>query len=401
MSRSGDADHTFLRRRGPDLTRTLEIEGYHFTHYLLSTGELTPQPLVEGDVVCLCDGGLYNSHSGYAAKAPIPLYRRHGEDFARYLNGEFAVAIYDFDCRILLLATDAFGTKPLFLRGTEAASYRSALDGGERLAPNTVTVVDLDSGARRRSIVQSFDFAHQLKNSYEDWIAAFERAVRKRATGACYLPLSAGYDSGGIDCALGRLGISYKAYSIEGVENVELLRRRNRVGVILRMDAQQYAERETFLRAHAEAVTFRVRVFNGEVEDYEVHQDRASRGLALIHSLARGDGRKVFLSGQGADETLAACRHWPGARFPEELHPWSDFDGNWQTAYLAKEEYVAGSCGVEGRYPYLDREVVQEFLWLSPELKNRCYKAPLHEYMARLGYPFDENVKTGFNPLRQ
>jgi hypothetical protein len=39
------------------------------------------------------------------------------------------------------------------------------------------------------------------------------------------------------------------------------------------------------------------------------------------------------------------------------------------------------------------------FLWLSPELKNRNYKAPLREHMTRCGNPFDEGVKTGFCPL--
>ena len=32
---------------------------------------------------------------------------------------------------------------------------------------------------------------------------------------------------------------------------------------------------------------------------------------------------------------------------------------------LMKEEMVAGSYGIETRYPYLDRFVIQEFLWLD------------------------------------
>jgi hypothetical protein len=35
--------------------------------------------------------------------------------------------------------------------------------------------------------------------------------------------------------------------------------------------------------------------------------------------------------------------------------------------YLAKEESTAGAHGVETRYPFLDRGVVQEFLWLSAD----------------------------------
>jgi len=401
VSRRRDADHGYLRRRRPALTRSLEIDGYRFTRYLSGpAGGHGPQPVVDGDVVCISDGEIYGAVAETGgAEDPISLYRRHGEDFAGRLDGDFALALYDFGRRVLLLANGPFGSKPLFVMGTEVASSRGALGGGERVAPNAVTVVDLDTGEHRRTTPEPFDFDHQHKESYDDWIRAFERAVARRAAEGCYVPLSAGYDSGGIDCALDRLGVIYKAYSIEGRENVDLLRRRNRAGEILRMDEATYAERGAFLRANAESETFRVTIFTGEEEDYDVLEDPATRGLALIHSRARAEGRRVFLSGQGADETLAACRHWPGTRFPENLEPWPDFAGNWQTAYLAKEEAAARACGVEARYPFLDRAVVQEFLWLAPELKNRHYKAPLHEYMTRCGYPFDENVKTGFTPL--
>ena len=62
-----------------------------------------------------------------------------------------------------------------------------------------------------------------------------------------------------------------------------------------------------------------------------------------------------------------------------------------------KEEHVSGSYGVEGRYPFLDTKVVQEFLWLSPELKNYRYKSVLHHYLSKYEYPFDESQKVGFN----
>ena len=130
--------------------------------------------------------------------------------------------------------------------------------------------------------------------------------------------------------------------------------------------------------------------------------DPATRGLALICSLARDEDRKISLSGQGADEILSDYCFWEwatelGGRFPEELKPWRNFNGNYQRAYLAKEEYIAGSFGIETRYPFLDTRVVQEFLWLKPELKNRAYKAPLREFLLSNDYPFRENHKMGFS----
>ena len=44
----------------------------------------------------------------------------------------------------------------------------------------------------------------------------------------------------------------------------------------------------------------------------------------------------------------------------------------------------------------MDKDFVQEFLWLKPELKNRHYKAPIYEYLKLNNYPFEENKKIGF-----
>jgi asparagine synthetase B (glutamine-hydrolysing) len=407
ISRNKDANNTYIRRRGPDLTRTVEVEGYYFTHNLLSvTGDLTAQPFIDGEVVCVYNGEIYNhpfEHSD--GEVLIPLYRRFGPDFARHLDGEFAIAIYDFGRRLAVLATDPFASKPLYIKDKEAASYPSGLGGGERVPPNTVLVVDLDSGGHQSRIVDPFDFDHQWNESYDHWIAAFERAVEKRAKDGCYITLSSGYDSGAIDCALRKLGVIYKAYSIEGRENRELLAKRNRQGVILRMETEEVARQEEFLLAWAENETCRVAV-EGQMQNYHVLQDPATRGLALIHSLARAEGRKVCLSGQGADEIMSDYSHWPWATelqgyFPEKLSPWRNFAGNYQAAYLMKEEVVAGVFGIETRYPFLDRAVVQEFLWLRPELKNRHYKAPLREYLRRNNYPIEENVKIGFSILQE
>ncbi len=399
VTRDQDARRSHIARRGPDLTRTVEFEGYQFSHYLLNVaGERAPQPFVDGEIVCVFDGEIYNTPAGSDPAALTSLYRQHGADFSRHLDGDFAVAIYDFGRRVMMLATDPFGTKPLFWRGTEAASYSSGLGAGERVAPNSVLVADLDRDESHCQGGEPFDFGHQEKDRYDDWIVAFERAVRKRAADGCYVPLSAGYDSGGIDCALRQLGLEWKAYSVEGEENLAMLRQRNGDGEILRMGAEDLAAQAVFLRAHVEKASYRV-IRDGVLQECDMLGDHATCGLALIHSLARSEGRQVFLSGQGGDEILDARRDWSGYLFPERLRQWSDFSGGFQAAYLTKEEFVGGAFGTEGRFPYLDRAVVQEFLWLSAELKNRKYKAPLHEYMTRCDYPFDEGVKTGFCPL--
>lgn len=392
----------FIQKRGPDHTTEITVNEFNFTHNLLHiTGEFSPQPFVDGDVVCVYNGEIYNQpFSESDGEVIIPLYREYGDDFARHLDGEFAIALYDFNRGVAVFATDPFSTKPLWRNGCEAASYHSGV-GGEPVPPDTTVVVDLATGDVTQTHRDSFDFDHQYKGTYDDWIAAFERAIEKRAYDNAFLNLSSGYDSGAIDCALTKLGLNYKAFSIEGQENVELLKQRNKSGPIIRIDRSRIDERRAFLRKNAEPYNYRLTLPNGDLIEYDMLADKATVGLSAIYELANSEGRRVNLSGQGADEIMTDYSQWSEATqlrgvFPQKLTPWRNFYGNYQRAYLTKEEHVAGAHGIETRYPFLDRALVQEFLWLSVDLKNRRYKAPLYEYLTRHEYPFDEEKKIGF-----
>ena len=55
------------------------------------------------------------------------------------------------------------------------------------------------------------------------------------------------------------------------------------------------------------------------------------------------------------------------------------------------DEYVGGCFSYETRYPFCDKDLVQEFLYLKPELqntyKNSIYKPPLIYYLEQNNYP--------------
>ena len=61
-----------------------------------------------------------------------------------------------------------------------------------------------------------------------------------------------------------------------------------------------------------------------------------------------------------------------------------------------KEELVAGAHGVEGRYPFLDVDVVQEFLYLSAAVKNSEYKRPIADLLREHTFPNTWKQKIGF-----
>lgn len=391
----GEGNNEFIQKRGQDATNSVEIHGFTFTHNLLScTGNFTLQPYVDGDIVCVYNGEIYNHlFKESDGENIIPLYRKYGLSFPDHLDGEFAIALYDFSKNLALFVTDRFATKPMWVNGAECSSYKSGV-GGVEVPPNTILGVVISRGAEWfRGKNHVWDFK-QHKDTYEDFIKAFEMAVGKRASDRCFIGLSSGYDSGAISKELTKQGVSFKAFSILNNENERIIKER-----------AKYCYEWEEVRVNEEGLL-------DPVEDIEykrameksVKEDTASLGLAAICKRANREGRKVYLSGQGADEIIGDYKLYPKQSnfkgiFPEKLQEWENFSGGLQRDYIHKEEYVGGAYSVETRYPFLDTDVVQEFLWLSPELKNKAYKAPIDEYLTRNNVPFVRGEKKGFRPV--
>ena len=415
--------NVFSKRRGPDLTTTKNINGISILHNLLHiTGEQTPQPFIDDDIVCVLNGEIYNfkEFGDYKSDGEclIPLYKEHGIEFAKKLDGEFAICIVDFKNSNLILINDTFATKPLWL-GTNGhhwgvASYKSSLQACqltsiEKLPGNTAWKLDLHTLTELSSIqLVEFDL-NQHKNSYDDWIIAFENSIRKRTQNTSqkiFLGLSAGYDSGAISCALTNQKIDYKAYTILSNEDRFIIDQRHMLlneGDKIGLSKTEFDNVKLDIESLCEEF-----VYNDQYKNYNIKHDKASVGLGAICSRANLEERKIYLSGQGADEIISdygfngnkIYDHSSfGGMFPNDLSkifPWHSFYDGTQIQYLNKEEYVAGAYGIETRYPFLDTTLVQEFLWLSSDLKNKKYKAPLDEYMMQNNYPFQQGMKTGF-----
>jgi len=63
------------------------------------------------------------------------------------------------------------------------------------------------------------------------------------------------------------------------------------------------------------------------------------------------------------------------------MFPWKHFYGGMNRFLLDKNESIALSYGVEVRNVFLDKRLVQEWLWLSADLKNSEIKGPLKNYL--------------------
>lgn len=401
VSKGGRGNLRFIRRRGMDAESQYERDGLQFRHHLLHvTGEMTVQPFVERNVVAIYNGEIYNRPFVKSdGENIIPLYREFGSKFAAMLDGEFAVALYDFDADMAYFATDRFATKPLWRNGAECASYQSGV-AGHKVPANTIEVARISTGETRYSLkYHEWDWRQHV-DSYEPCIEAFVAAVEKRYKPRCFIGLSSGYDSGAIAQAL--RGKDFKAYVVMASESRDIILQRARllsdVDVINSFDIRRQREH---LRDYAEEFIYRIRYDSG-VSRTSYKEDYAAAALSHICSQAHAEGRKVYLSGTGADEIISDYALIPRqsefkGKFPAELKQWTNFVDSCQYSYLGKEECVGGSWAIETRYPFLDTAFVQAYLSLDVKLKNRNYKAPIYEYLTRNGFPFERDRKIGFN----
>ena len=122
-----------LAHRGPDATCQLNTESAVFGVTRLAIRSVTEQlsqPIAdpESGVIAVCNGEIDNHHElsrclaerGRPVQhktdiAVIPgLYLEHGEAFAKYLVGAFAIAVWDPRCGRLTLVRDRAGERPLF-----------------------------------------------------------------------------------------------------------------------------------------------------------------------------------------------------------------------------------------------------------------------------------------------
>jgi len=416
--------NNFCQRRGPDLTNSKIINRVEFLHNLLHiTGTLTSQPLVKNDVVAIFNGEIYNykSFGNYNTDGEciIDLYDQHGDTFAKLLDGEFALCLIDFAKNKLIFSTDVFACKPLWYEIKNdkfcIGSYNSQLTGlgfnnGQKLRANTTKVFNLSS-LQQIDEYQNIEFdIRQHKTSFDGWIEAFGNSIGKRIQNTnkgMFVGMSSGYDSGAIACELEKQHASFKAYSIINNENETILNERlKRISVTeaFNLSQDEYKKWRNELRSNCEDF-----VYNDGFRNYDIKGDQASMGLSAICHRANNEGRRIYFSGQGADEIISdygfggkkIYKHSGfGGLFPQDLNgffPWHSFWDGTQIQYLNKEEYVAGHFGIETRYPFLDKDLVQEFLWLTADLKNSKYKSALDEYLKVNNFPYEPAEKRGFH----
>jgi asparagine synthetase B (glutamine-hydrolysing) len=423
--------YKFISNRGPDYTNTITNSGINFVHFLLHlTGKLTPQPIIDNKIVCIFNGEIYNYKNILPdalsdSYSIIEAYKKYGNDFVSYLDGEFVIVLFDFNNNLLFIAGDIFKTKPLFYNidnDIVISSYESTCQAIKpqqysKINPNEVLIFDLTTKKLiEKKQIYKFDL-NQHKTNYDDFHEALETAILKRyPENSCPLvSLSSGNDSGVIACCLNKYKKSALYISIPKNENADvILKRKNILGsshIILSLEEYEKTNWKHYLYNNCERFTWDWS-YHPNMRGYVVNGfDMGSMlGKCKIIDTANetNNGVCILYSGVGADEVMANnsfySQGWGNVDyFPNDLttiFPWANFFNGSMENYLKGDEYVGGSFGYETRYPFCDRDMIQEFLWLIPELKNSyknsTYKPALTSYLDKEGFPF-HLTKHGFN----
>jgi asparagine synthase (glutamine-hydrolysing) len=349
---------TALHHRGPDGYGYYDDDRCGLAHARLSIIDISGgnQPIhnTARDAWVVFNGEIFNyielraeleaqGHRFYThsdTEVIVHLYDRHGLDFVRYLNGQFAIALWDRKQRRLVLARDRTGIRPLlytrhngrliFASEVKAIftssdvprrlclpalgdvmTYWSALapatifEGIECLEPGHLMVVDSD-GSERRIRYWDWDFSHQdspgtrAADSYaEELKELLVDAIRLQLRAD--VPVGA-YLSGGLDSsAIAALVRQYnkaplRTFSV-AFEDAEF-------------DESEFQQRMAdFLGTQHTSILCRKGDIAAAFPRVIWHTETpilrtAPTPLMLLSASVREHGFKVVLTGEGADEVL-------------------------------------------------------------------------------------------------
>lgn len=424
------AAYDLVKKRGPNQTNNVTYNNINFVHFLLHlTGEETVQPIIDNNIVCLFNGEIYNykeilPNAKSDVYSIIYSYKKYGDKFVKYLDGEFVIILFDFNKNRLFICSDIFKTKPLFFNISDdiiISSYESTCkkiknDKYYEIEPNEVLIFDLlEKKQIDKYIICNFDLK-QYKNTYNDYYKALEKAVLKRypENSKPLVCLSSGNDSGAIACCLNKYNKQALYISMPRGENAHIINQRKTIlkdeHLLLNIDNSEKNIWRQYLSDNCEPFNWDWR-YNPRVNHINNGFSMGSmlgKCKIIDTSIKQDKNIKVLFSGIGADEVMAhnsyySCGYGNVDIFPQDLSsvfPWPNFFHGSMSNYLKGDEYVGGAFSYETRYPFCDRDLVQEFLWLTPELKNKYnnsqYKPALTSYLEKENFPFHLR-KCGFN----
>ena len=393
----GHPDETVVREmmaelghRGPDdqgTHRARETEGFlGHTRLAIMDPECGHQPIVDqgGGRAIIANGEIYNFpelrpelakrhvfETDSDTEAILHLYDEHGDDAVEHLDGMFAFAILDE--RGLLLARDPVGVKPLYYgRSNDTLLFASEL---KALAGRCAEVREFPPGTLYHSqtgfrrFYEVPDLSPEHGTSVEQWCheirSTMERCVEKRLMSD--VPVGA-FLSGGLDssviAALARLHKQELHTFAVGVEGSGDLAAARFVADHLDTTHHEYVLTSEEIEAALPDIVFHLESFDQDLVRSAIPTYFTSR---MAKSLVQ-----VILTGEGADELFAGYAYHKDIARDADLH--RELRRSVKSLHninLQRVDRMTMAHAVEGRVPFLDREMIALGQRIPPELKLR------------------------------
>lgn len=407
---------------------------YFGFHRLAINGlnEASNQPMKFRDVMLICNGEIYNYKELYDAMKITPhtqsdceviihLYLQFGmEQTLRMLDGVFAFALYDERSKTMYVARDPLGVRPLYSMSNEKDElygFSSELKTMEyfynmdqhstmmQFPPGTFSTYQFNKhdpfnrngpepGWEQKENKPYFllNMSHTVKpKSKDDFFYRLSQVVSDVVIKRCKTTerevaclLSGGLDSSLIAAIVANYfrstGKTIETYSI-GLANSEDIK-------YARIVADYIGSNHTEVIVTEEEMFEAIPEVIYALESYDTTTVRASLGNYLIGKyISKHSNSKVIFNGDGSDELFGGYLYMH--KCPDD----AEFDK--ETRRLLKDIHLfdvlrsdksISSNGLEPRTPFLDKNLVNYVLSLSPAIRNHRNEKQCEKYLLRKAF---------------
>ena len=308
----------------------------------------------------------------------------------KYLDGVYALAVSDG--KEIVISRDRIGIKQLYIGENEKyiafASERKALwevgiTDERRLKPGHIAKLSRESINLKKVLKLPLNVRqsiHDFNGAIDRYREALVEAIRKRTDGFERLGI---IFSGGIDSVLitqiADKFTEVKCYTagLKGSEDVKYAKiAASKIGVKIKVKELTLKDVENYIPKVMEAI-----------EDRLFGQVEVAIPIYAAVEMAKKDGLKVMLTGQGADEIYGG---YPWYRAILEEEGYQSFEKymkkdiqNLYRETLEREDKITMANSIELRVPYLDLAVIKVAMETDSKLKIRSPQDRLGKFIHR------------------
>ena len=394
-----------LRHRGPDWSGIYTGEKAILAHERLSIVDPQSggQPLKskDGKIILTVNGEIYNHlaireqlkgeyefQTGSDCEVILALYRKKGIHFLEDLNGIFAFVLYDEEKDEYLVARDPIGVIPLYI-GTDNAGHIMVASELKALEGYAVHYEPFLPGhyyySKEKKQVRwyvrdwmEYDAVKDNPVDISDLKRSLEAAVQRQLMSDVPYGVLL---SGGLDSSI--ISAIAKKYAAKRIENDSKTDawwpqlHSFAVGLKGAPDLKAAKKVADYIGTVHHEINYTVqegldaiRNVIYYIETYDVTTVRASTPMYLLARVIKSMGIKMVLSGEGADEVFGGYLYFHKAPDAKAFHEETVRKiGKLYLYDCLRANKSLSAWGVEGRVPFLDKEVLDVAMRLNPEAK--------------------------------